>query len=124
MEKKTDNHPKRRVYPLVITVAFCICLAAPCVGTLFGWDFHPPNNENRRLATFPTVSETAAAEMPDKFEDYFKDHFGYRNTLIRRYRKLHYKIVGTQPEHVLVGTTARNARIVQLARAIDPVCLP
>jgi hypothetical protein len=78
-----------RVYQHILLIgAFVFLLFSIFLGSVFHWDFRKDHAENRRLAPFPVFSETPVSEWPAKFEAYFNDHFGFRNTLIRRYNRL------------------------------------
>jgi len=79
-----------RAYHHIILIVTCFTvLCAGLLGTVFHWDFYAME-ENRKLAPFPRA--TALDELPNAFEAYFNDHFGFRNTFIRRHRKLMRKI--------------------------------
>lgn len=48
--------------------------------------------ENRRLASTPEFNLEAPQEFPTDFENYFNDHFGLRENLIRLFRFLEVKV--------------------------------
>jgi alginate O-acetyltransferase complex protein AlgJ len=72
---------------IIISIAFLALLFACLIGTVFKWDLYEVQ-ENRKLAEFPAFKTLPLDEWPMAFEDYFDDHFGFRNTFIRRYNKL------------------------------------
>lgn len=72
---------------LLITV-FVVVLFGILLGSHFKWDFYEMQNENRRLAEFPNFDEIALEDWPSAFEPYFNDHFGFRNTFIRKHNRL------------------------------------
>jgi hypothetical protein len=65
------------------------------IGTVFHWDFYPYQGENRRLAEFPDFKTLPLAKLPAAFDAYCNDHFGFRNTFLRRYNRLSKKILHT-----------------------------
>ncbi|MHC5065571.1 MAG: alginate O-acetyltransferase AlgX-related protein [Planctomycetota bacterium] len=71
----------------VLAATFLLFLTIPFVGTFFSWDFYGLQ-ENRRPSPLPDVAETSLEELPDALDAYYKDHFGFRNYLIRRWNRL------------------------------------
>ncbi len=86
-----------------ITILFALLIGAPFLGTFFGWDFYPPEDENRRMAERPNFQSLPLAAWPEKTEAYYKDHFGFRNTLIRRHRTLMDDVFDRQSDRALEG---------------------
>lgn len=84
-------------------VLFSILLPLPLIGTFFHWDFYPYQGENRRLAELPNVKTLPASDLPQAVDAYVNDHFGFRNTFIRRYTRLKKKIFHTSPNEVVCG---------------------
>lgn len=82
---------------------FVVLIAAPLLGTFFGWDFYPAEDENRRMAEFPEFESLPLAVWPGKIEAYYKDHFGFRNTFIRRQRKMMEEVFGRTSDRALEG---------------------
>jgi alginate O-acetyltransferase complex protein AlgJ len=77
----------RNYHQILLSATFLILLFACLTGTVFHWDFYE-QQENRKLAELPDFKQTPLDGWPLAFEDYFDDHFGFRNTFIRRYNKL------------------------------------
>lgn len=71
----------------VLVIAFLTFVMLPLVGTPWGWDVYEVQ-ENRRLTPFPDLATTTLAELPDAFDAYYRDHFGFRNFFIRRWNRL------------------------------------
>jgi alginate O-acetyltransferase complex protein AlgJ len=74
-----------------VTVIIFLCLIGlPFAGTFLRVTPESVLIENRRLAGFPTVQPTWASltTFPARAEDYIKDNFGFRSTLIRGYNSL------------------------------------
>lgn len=81
----------RTYHHLILVGAFVMLLFGCLLGSVFHWDFYE-TEENRQLASLPDVKQTAIADWPKAYETYFNDHFGVRNTFIRRHRKIMRKI--------------------------------
>jgi len=82
-----------RTYHQILLISLFIALLFGCLlGSIFHWDFYEQQEENRKLAEFPLLAETPITAWPEKFEAYFNDHFGFRNTFIRRHNRLLRKI--------------------------------
>lgn len=77
-----------KLHHAVLIIVFAIVLLACLLGTFFNWDFYEPESENRQLADAPDFRHTPFRDWPAELEAYFNDHFGFRNTFIRRYRKI------------------------------------
>jgi hypothetical protein len=67
------------------------------------WDFYPYQGENRNLAEFPNISETPANKLPEDITSWFDDHFGFRNTFIRRYNRFMDKNFSIKRSGVVTG---------------------
>jgi len=88
---------------LILTLVFVAMILLPGLGTFLGWDFHPAQDENRQLAEHPDWKTVPLAEYPDKYEAWFYDHFGFRNTFIRHYNRTLRKSLNIQAPQVLFG---------------------
>lgn len=103
MSDSIDTAQKPKTSSIVLVVMFCLIIAIPCVGTVFGWDLYPPKEENRKLAEWSELKGVPVGEMPMRFGACFKDNFAFRNLLIRRFTKLRRNITGSRSDRVLVG---------------------
>jgi len=56
------------------------------------------------MAPMPDLNTTALEELPSLTEAYFNDHFGFRNTFIRRYRKFEEHVFGRRTSKILQGS--------------------
>ncbi len=83
-------------------ITFATILLGGLLGTSFHWDLRKAERENRKLASFPEFNQLNLEEWPMAFETWFKDHFGFRNIFIRRYRKL-MRDVGVEDYRVIYG---------------------
>lgn len=74
---------------VVLMICFGVLLWLPTVDSFFGFDHSPQPNENRALAKFPvfTASLDGVHDYPAGLEAHFRDHFGFRNRLIRWERR-------------------------------------
>ncbi len=88
---------------LILTLVFLAMILTPCLGTFFGWDFHPAQDENRKLAERPEWGKVSLAKYPEKMDAWFYDHFGFRNTFIRYYNRTLRKSLNIQTPQVLFG---------------------
>jgi alginate O-acetyltransferase complex protein AlgJ len=78
-------HPLSRSIPKrILAIAFIIALFLPIVGTCLKWD-PVASSENRALARFPGIPKSyrQLKDFPDLFMGFYRDHFGFRNSLIR-----------------------------------------
>jgi alginate O-acetyltransferase complex protein AlgJ len=66
------------------SVVFILALVVPLIGTFLKWD-PVPSHENRYLAKLPAIPKNVhdLSHFSDLLLDYYRDHFGLRNTLIR-----------------------------------------
>ncbi|MBN2684268.1 MAG: hypothetical protein JXR40_03225, partial [Pontiellaceae bacterium] len=86
----------------VLPVLFAVLISAPLLGTFFHWDFYPLQNENRPMADAPQFAEAAPSQWPEQIDAWFSDHFGFRNTFIRRYNAISRDWFDRQPERVVM----------------------
>ncbi|MHC5064060.1 MAG: alginate O-acetyltransferase AlgX-related protein [Planctomycetota bacterium] len=92
----------QKISDRLLTLLFVAFLTIPLVGTYYAWDLYGIQ-ENRRPAPFPDLATTSLDELPDEFGAYFKDHFGFRNYLIRRWSRLMRKIDKRLLQRVVEG---------------------
>lgn len=71
---------------------FIIWICIPIFGSVFGWDISDTIGEKRRLARCPVLGIDPIKTIPDKFESFYQDHFGFRNGLIRSHNWIRYKL--------------------------------
>ena len=91
-----------KLVDLVISGIFLFAISIPLITTT------TDNNvsENRVLASFPQFSTLGKinTNFPAEFENWFNDHYGFRNTLVRYNSILHAKILKLSPsDKVLIG---------------------
>ncbi|HSR88222.1 MAG TPA: hypothetical protein VLL07_04660 [Pontiella sp.] len=98
-------HTENTIKHGIISGIFIFLIGLPFLGSIFDWDLYPQQSENRNLAEFPDLENTPVAMMPDGLENFFNDNFGFRNTLIRRHRKIEKKFFKRGSSKVLKGKT-------------------
>lgn len=92
--------------PLLIlfTAAFMALCLLPTLGLLFG--YQGENYENRPLARLPELTDRAGLNMdfPTEFDDYFQDHFGFREEMVTSFHSLTDALLqDTLNEDVIIG---------------------
>ncbi|MDA3926444.1 MAG: hypothetical protein PF904_17275 [Kiritimatiellae bacterium] len=98
IEKKTNFY-----LSFSTTLVFIFLIATPFLGTIFRWDFYSFQAENRPLAERPDLLKTPFVQWPDKITAWFEDHFGLRNTFIRRYNGISRDWFARQPNSVIMS---------------------
>ena len=90
---------------LATAVIFCMVIFLPILGVAFpALNFAPEINEMRNLNGFSISYLKDVAKVPDKFESFFNDHFGFRNGLIQLNNLVRLNIFGVSGSpKVLVG---------------------
>ncbi len=91
-----------RTTDYILTTIFFLLLAGILFGTIFSWDFYGIQ-DSRRLKNKPDLFSLRWDQVPPEIELYFYDHFGFRNTLIRPYKKLMRFCFGRKPRSVTRG---------------------
>ena len=74
-----------------LILVFIASLYLPLLGGIFGWGVSDTLGEKRTLARPPVLGTDPIETVPDKFESFYMDHFGFRNELIRSHNLLRYK---------------------------------
>ena len=85
-----------------LTAAFFLFCAAPLFVFLGGWD-KKTLNENRYLAPAPSWEYDSMETMPNKVDDYYRDRFGFRATLITWNSIVRYVWLGGSNAEAVVG---------------------
>ncbi|HEX8145337.1 MAG TPA: hypothetical protein VF553_22405 [Pyrinomonadaceae bacterium] len=81
---RQNQQRARRVDELALIIFFLAALSLPVLGMALHLERSPVHRENRTLAPFPALSlnRHVLGSFPEKFREYFEDHFGFRQTLI------------------------------------------
>jgi alginate O-acetyltransferase complex protein AlgJ len=89
-----------------LAALFLAALFIPAVGAWRKWDPSGESHENRRLATRPALPRNfkEATLYSDRWLNFYRDHFGFRNTLIRGVALTKFHGLGADTDgRVLVG---------------------
>jgi alginate O-acetyltransferase complex protein AlgJ len=86
-----------------LSICFIVLISLPFFGSIFDWDLYERQSENRLMATFPEIKSTPIIELPGKLEKFCNDNFGFRNTFIRRHRKIEEKWFGRNSTKAFKG---------------------
>jgi alginate O-acetyltransferase complex protein AlgJ len=113
--------------PALLVGLFFGLLWLPLVATTLGLNLGAPTSENRALAPPPPLewSEQAVKEFPRRFEAWYDDHFGFRDTLVRQYHRAHFGWLGiADPEKVVKGKSdwlyLGRSTLIDEARGLNP----
>ena len=76
------------------SIAFVLLLALPLLGSAFIFNASDTMNEKRELATLPSFAATFEniENFPKEFDAFYKDHFGFRATLIESGASINRKV--------------------------------
>jgi alginate O-acetyltransferase complex protein AlgJ len=100
-------HPVfRGISRRILAMLFIAALFIPAVGAWRNWDPSGESHENRRLATRPSLPRNFkdATLYSDRWLNFYRDHFGFRNSLIRGVALTRFHGLGADIDgHVLVG---------------------
>jgi len=87
-----------------LVVFFVIIICLPLLGSILGWDITKDLGEKRFLAECPHFGRDPLKVIPEKFEAFYADHFGFRNELIKGHNWIRYKLFkGSSLGKVLFG---------------------
>jgi alginate O-acetyltransferase complex protein AlgJ len=89
----------------LIAAAFLACLFTVFAGTWFHWD-PAESRENRILSRWPGQPRNFAQvkQFSDRALEFFRDHFGFRNLMIRGVALMKYRGIGERNQNrVIVG---------------------
>ncbi len=77
---------------VILALVFSVLICLPLVGGALGWDLGHNLGEKRAPAKCPRLGRDPASAIPEKFEAFFQDHFGFRNGLIQGHNWIRYKL--------------------------------
>jgi hypothetical protein len=99
------NTRSRQIADWAVITIFLGAIGLPLVGTLLPDRFDTAANDLRPLASLPqfSLSYRPLSEFPDKFEQYWNDHFAFRGTLIHAMNiaKLRWLRISPSPKALL-----------------------
>lgn len=89
----------QRAGQIAVIILFLLILYVPLVLSLVQEDKEVSGSEQRKLATLPRLEWSLAplVAYPDRFENYYSDHFGLREQLVELYNYLYFKVVKKSP---------------------------
>jgi alginate O-acetyltransferase complex protein AlgJ len=83
---------------------FVIALFLPGLAMLMGSGTDPDTGEKRVLAAFPDFATTPLPEFPRKVDEWIRDHFGFRESLIRWNNRFKVRVLHSSPvRNAIVG---------------------
>lgn len=88
----------------ILAIIFVFTIFLPLIGSLLGWDLTDDLGEKRLLAECPAFLKDPVRTIPDKFDAFYKDRFGFRNKLIQGHNWIRYRLCkGSSLGKVLFG---------------------
>jgi hypothetical protein len=96
----------RGKFKRLLALLFIGAIVIPAVGTWRHWDPSGESHENRRLAERPSLPRNfkEVTLYSDRWLNFYRDHFGFRNTLIRGVALTRFHGLGSDTDgRVLVG---------------------
>ena len=94
----------RNPMDIVLVLTFAVLVSLPLVGGALGWDLTHELGEKRVLPEAPVLGRDPFSTIPEKFEAFYQDHFGFRNGLIQGHNWIRYKLFkGSSFGKVLFG---------------------
>ncbi|WP_420150015.1 alginate O-acetyltransferase AlgX-related protein [Spirosoma sp.] len=102
---KTENDRQSRFKTLITVWGFAILLILPTLDQWLGLSSGFVSTEKRTLTPFPTFQFPHVQTFIAKFNQYYKENFGWRNALFYQYSQWKYYVLNTSPlpEKVVVG---------------------
>ena len=98
------NSPAHRVKDGFLILIFVGSIWLPLVGFWGDWGNSSDLGEKRILSKCPVLGVDPLETIPEKFDSFYKDHFGFRNDLIRGHNWIRYKLFkGETYADVLIG---------------------
>lgn len=89
----------RLIYYSAIILIFFLFLLSPIAGSFLGISSQIDNTERRKLSPIPTLSLQELSSFPKKFEDFFRDNFGFRNLMIKAYSTIKLQLLNSTPNY-------------------------
>jgi hypothetical protein len=90
---------------LLLCGVFVVLITSPLASQWLSFSERPESAEKRTLAPKPVLTVKTIATFPAEFDEYYSDHFSFRNTLIRwnSLFKIRYLKVSPVPSKVIIG---------------------
>lgn len=87
------NSSISRVTNIILILMFVGLIWLPLIGGIFGFDTTHNLGEKRILAQCPAFGKDRIESIPEEFEAFYKDRFGFRNRLIRGHNWIKYRFL-------------------------------
>lgn len=88
----------------LLVALFVAVLFAPGAAMLLQVAPSGDTSEKRNLAAFPDLGSTPVREWPQRLDDYLRDHFGFRETLIGWSNRFRVEVLRTSPvRNAIIG---------------------
>ena len=96
---------KTRLSNVLSALGFCLAVFIPFIVGFMRPDLEISTSEKRKLTTLPKAPHTLldVQAYPAGLASYYSDHFGFRNTFVRHYRKLKYTIGDSTSDNLTLG---------------------
>ena len=80
-------------FNLILELIFVCFIFLPLFGYIFELDVSGDLGEKRALARCPSFKQDTLQTIPEKFDAFYEDHFGFRSSLIQGHNWLKYKFL-------------------------------
>ncbi|MBI1185532.1 hypothetical protein GC194_14775, partial [bacterium] len=96
----------KRLLQIAFSLVFVLAISMPLVKTLLSKNEETSADENRQLKPFPEVNLKLLDKFPPQFNEYWADHFGFREWFISQNHKIKMDLlrVSPLPDQVIFGT--------------------
>lgn len=94
-----------KIVKIINILIFMIFLSLSFIGLSLGMTSKIDNTEWRRMAEFPKInSKMKFSQFPGRFEQFYKDNFGFRNILLRFYGTITFELFKKSPVEAIIRT--------------------
>lgn len=104
-ELETAHPGINRIYAVLLILVMGGAIYGPLLYGVWETDRETSSQEQRHLATLPPVplSTESLLDFPAKVNDYYADHFGFREPLVYRYFRMERQISGAEKNDITRG---------------------
>ncbi len=100
----TNTRKTTTITQYSLILIFLLGIWLPIFGYVLGAGDSNELGEKRNLAPLPKLGIDSLDTIPDKFDAYYEDHFGFRIQFVRGYNYIRYKLLkGASVGKVLIG---------------------
>ncbi|WP_024769805.1 alginate O-acetyltransferase AlgX-related protein [Aquimarina macrocephali] len=95
----------KNIYHKIVVIVFLAFLYIPLIVGVIKKDEKISKNENRKLTELPDFPATLDSVNGyfNKFDSYYKDHYGFRESFLFLYSKLKYLMYDSTSENIVIG---------------------